>query len=282
MSDFEDDNILVEVSSFKEKVKKSAKITLFKVITRSFFSVLTLTLILVYLLSPMGKVKINHLSGNFYLNSDDVLEIANLSKNDSLLGIKEEDIMKKLNNSSYIASSTVRWHMTYLDIEIDEVAAIAMSNNETILSNGISFTDYRIRHSDYQIPDNLSLPQYINYIRSNDSITFLNAMKYLDKSLFQKVAYLDERLVTFDGQKHEKYFGVYFRINEDLFRIQIEKTNILDAISETDLLLAAINSYDFNFNKMFIEELNKEVYEGLYIFDKKTNTYKIISLVERS
>lgn len=281
MSDFEDDNILVDVAQFKEKINKSAKTTLFKVIARSFFSILTLALIFSYLLSPMGKVKINKLSGNYFLNEEDVLNIANVSKDDSLLKIHEDVLMNKLNDSSYIASSKVKWHMTYLDIYIDEVAPMTKSDGEVILSNGISFDDYKMRHSDYVIPKKIQLPEFIDYISSNDSASFLNSLKCLDKELFQTIEYLDERVVTFDNVSFQKYFGVYFRQNDDLFRIQFEKSIISDALAETKVLKDAINDYK-SFNTMYIDEIEKEVYEGVYRYDKNSKSYKVVKLEERS
>lgn len=280
MSDFEDDNILVDVSQFKEKVNKSTKISLFKVIARSFFSVLTLSFILVYLLSPMGKVKINQLSGNYYLDSDKVIELAGLSKRDSLLKIREDVIMNRLNESSYIASSNVSWHMTYLDVEIDEVAPMAKSNGEIILSNGISLDTYRIRHLDYEISKNLDLPEFINYSEANYSSIFLNALKRLDKNLFKKVKYLDEAQVI-TKKLDSICFGVYFEIGEDLFRIQIQKSIILEGLGNKDALESAINSCDEKtFSTVKVDELGKEVYEAIYYYDGVS--YKIVSLKEGS
>ena len=284
MSELEEDNILVDVSSFKEKVKKSTKINLFKFIARSFFSISTLTLILVYLLSPLGKVKINKLSGNYYLSSNDVLKLANLSKKDSLLKVREDVLMNRLNASSYISSSSVKWHMTYLNIYVDEVAPIAKSKKDIILSNGILLEDYQVRHDDYVIDETVDLPEFIDYSGSKDSALFLNSLKYLNKDLFKLIQYLDEGAITFnDYVSEETYFSVFFKRNDALLRIRFEKSIIKDALCETKVLTDAINVYkSFNTVTLQINGDELEVYEGIYRYDEDTRSYKVVTLVERS
>ncbi len=280
MNDFEDDQILVDVANFKEKINKSTKKSFIKVLVRSFFSLFSLALILIYIVSPLNKVKINQLSGNFYLTSENVLELANLTTEDSLLRYHKQEIMERLNSSSFVASSKVEWHMTYLNVYIDEVAPLAKSGNDILLSNGALLSNYQQLHNDYHIPENIHLPAFLDFKYSKDSMMFLNSLKSLDKNLFNKVVYFDEHLVSLDGRNEEKYFGLYFTIKDDLFRLQIQKSIVAETLKDCqDVILSALDSYS-SFSKRAVNELEKEVYNAICYFDG--STYKVQSLVERS
>lgn len=275
MSDFEEENILVDAAKFKNRIKVAANRNLFKVITRSFFGLFIFVLIFAYLLTPLGKIKINKLTGNKFLNTDDILNIADISDKDLLLSVKEDEVIKKLNDSSYIATSKVSWHLTYLNIYVDEIAPIAKDENKVLLTNGLYLTDYQFVHQDYEIKEGLTLPSYLNYLSSNDSELFLNSLKLLSEEMYDKVMYLDERMVI-SSEENGKFFGVYFKINEDLFRIQFAKDILSEALDNHDVLQVALNDYQ-SFDKVHVEELDTDVYEALYSCNKNACSIKKIT-----
>lgn len=270
MSDWENESVLQDVTKFNTEIKKQTRISHFKVGILSFCATAILLANIIYLASPLSKAKINNLTGNYDLNSQDVLKIAGI-ENSSLLSVDVEQVISNLNSSSYIATSSCSWHMTYLDIYIDEIVPIAKNDDSILLTNGKNYASYQLHNPDYKPDLNRHLPEYLSYVSSSDAHLFLNNLKYLNSELFNDVVYLDETIIK-DDLGSNKYFGVYFQKEENVLRIRIEKGIIKEALKNTSKLNDAIKRMEM-FAKN--EDVSKKYnYDAQYVCQ---STCRIIS-----
>lgn len=258
MNEYEDDVVLTDVSKISEEIKLQSKRNHSKIILCSFFSFAIVGLIATYLFSPIGKVKINNLSGNYYLNKDDVISLCGLSKHDSLLKVSVEKTIRQLNESPYVSRSSINWHLTYINVYVDEVAPIAkFEDDDIVLTNGESLKNYTQKYSSYKI-DNYQinedkLPVFIRYVEQEQtkamtsySKNLLNALKTMDKDLYNNyLVKLDETSILLKDQLNpEVYLGLFFKINEDTnLRIRVNQNILRRVIQNTDILKNAIRNY---------------------------------------
>lgn len=281
MSEHEDDIILTDISKISEEIKTQSKRNHTSIIIRSFFSLAIMSLLATYLFSPLGKVKINNLSGNYYLNKDDVIRLSGLSNDSSLLKVNVEKTMLKLNESPYISRSRINWHLTYVNVYVDEVAPIAKSeDDEILLTNGYTLRSYQAKYKDYSISnynvDESHLPVFVNYnTDSSSGVALLNGLKSLDKELYDDyLVKLDESLIILKEKPvAEKYYGLYFYLKDSdkTLRIRINNEILKEALLNKEVFMDAIKNIDF-YTK------TNEVYEGVYY--KVNNSYRIATFEE--
>ncbi len=270
MSDWENESVLQDITKFNTEIKKQTRLNHFKVGILSVCATAILLANIIYLASPLSKAKINKLTGNYDLDSQEVLKIAGL-ENSSLLSVDVEKVINNLNASSYIATSSCTWHMTYLDIYIDEIVPIAKNEDSILLTNGKNYASYQLHNPDYQPDLNRHLPEYLSYVSSSDAHLFLNSLKYLDNELFNDIIYLDETVIK-DDLGSNKYFGIYFNKDGEVLRIRIEKGIIKEALENTSKLNDAIKRMEM-FSKN--EDVSKKYnYDAQYVCQ---STCRIIS-----
>lgn len=246
MSELEDENILVDVSKFNNKITKTRQKVFLRMLISSISSFIILGCVGAYVFSPLSKVKIRELSGNYYLNDEDVLRFAKVSKNDSLLAINKENMIKNLLDSSYVSSPSISWNLTYLDVYVDEIAPMAKNeNNEILLSNGLTYSYYQTNHNDYVLKDNVDVSNLPIY-RGNGkeySKQLLSSLKYLDKELFASVSYVDVGNIKSDTSEGT-YYGVYFKLeNEEYLRIRFESSIVKLGLAKDEVIKSALKDY---------------------------------------
>ena len=246
MSEFEDENILVDVSKFNNKITKTRKKVFLRMLISSIASFIILGCVGAYVFSPLSKVKIRELSGNYYLNDEDVLRLAKVSKNDSLLAINKENMIKNLLDSSYVSSPSISWNLTYLDVYVDEIAPMAKNeNNELLLSNGLTYSYYQTNHNDYVLKDNVDVSNLPIY-RGNGkkySKQLLSSLKYLDKELFASVSYVDVGNIK-SATSEGTYYGIYFKLeNEEYLRIRFESSIVKLGLESEVAIKNALKDY---------------------------------------
>lgn len=246
VSELEDENILVDVSKFNNKITKTRQKVFLRMLISSISSFIILGCVGAYVFSPLSKVKIRELSGNYYLNDEDVLRFAKVSKNDSLLAINKENMIKNLLDSSYVSSPSISWNLTYLDVYVDEIAPMAKNeNNEILLSNGLTYSYYQTNHNDYVLKDNVDVSNLPIY-RGNGkeySKQLLSSLKYLDKELFASVSYVDVGNIKSDTSEGT-YYGVYFKLeNEEYLRIRFESSIVKLGLAKDEVIKSALKDY---------------------------------------
>ena len=286
MSEYEDDVVLTDISKISEEIKLQSKKNHSKIILRSFFSIAIVSLIATYLFSPIGKVKINNLSGNYYLNKDDVISLCGLSKNDSILKVSVKKTMSKLNESPYVNRSSIDWHLTYLNVYVDEVAPIAkLEDGEILLTNGEIYSTYQKKYSSYTIDnynvDINSLPVFIDYKSDTQSKTLLNYLKFFDQELYNRLVKLDETMIILkEIPTPEKYLGLYFELDTDyILRVRINHKILKEALQNKEAFISAFRSpkEEYYYNK------DNDIYEGVYYKvenEKKKDDYRIVTFEE--
>lgn len=251
------DELLFDHANFYSRVegRKKKKSLLF--ITQIVFFVLIWASLLVYILTPLGKVGQAHIEGNYYLSQSEVLNYAKIKKSTLLVSVNKEEIEDRLNANSRIQNASVKWSPFSLSISFNEIVPIAKIDDSILLSNGSKYEVF-ILNNDYDLdPSTLHLAQFVNspFLGNIPQVKFLESLKILEKGLFNKTDYLD---ITRIGEDDTLYYGIYVKVNDDEY-IRIRTTHeLLAEIYDNAILSVVINAYD-----QFIkntDEVNKITY----------------------
>lgn len=264
MNSVEDENVLIDVSKFNQKIKHQRKLNCFSMAFRSFFSLLLIAVTGLYIFSPLSKVKIDDLIGNYDLTKEDIMLKAKLN-NKSLLSVNATEIIEVLNSYSDIASSKVEWTPTHINVYVDEITAIARIEDDFLLTNGITLSSYQTQYADFKTNTTRHMPLFKEYevAKKDDAKLLLNHLKYMDKSLFEQVDYLDITSI-FKGENRANYFGIYFNVHDEMLRVRFMKSLIDDVVKNKDKLLTVIQLLEEDQRKTNEERIFRKTENDIY------------------
>lgn len=132
--------------TFRERTKLARQKRLFNTLKRLYVVIAAWALVITYLVSPYSKARINTISGNrTIITQDDVYQIGNFSSQMFWWSINEQEIEQRLNNYKFVSSANIIVHPLGLDVELYEISVVAKYGSECnsygdactfILSNG--------------------------------------------------------------------------------------------------------------------------------------------------
>ncbi len=211
----------IEDYDFEKLVKNKNRHTLIYSFIRLGIVFLVCLIIGIYLLSPLSSASLMKLTGNIYLNNEDIYSILNINNSNktSLFTLDKNKCEETLNNYPFIKESKVTLTPFSFNVDIIENAPTAKYENTYYSSCG------EIIDNKYFI--NESLIDYTNKTKDKIS-TFINEPnnnKYLPDFMYivcniNKEKYSIEYL---ESSKNEKTFILYYKQdgNSPYFRVNL-------------------------------------------------------------
>lgn len=188
-------------------------------------------LIIVYFISPFARVSNYTLKGNVNYDSDKILEIAHLSRQDSLYFIDEKNIKDLIDNHPLFPGNHTKVSINPLSltIEVKELAPGAYYNNIVYFNDGEPHEELYDNElvKDFLIM-NSSLPKLIYSPQDDDKKTVINLIEksYLTRTTasYEKLKYLN----IFKDSKN--LFSFYFSLfgNQPLIKVTFDPYDATD------------------------------------------------------
>lgn len=260
---------------FEKLVKNKNKRTLIYSFIRLGIVFLVCLIIGIYLLSPLSSVSLMELTGNIYLNNNDIYSLINVNNPNktSLFTLNKNKCEETFNNYPFIKESKVTLTPFSFKVDIIENAPTAKYEDTYYSSCG------DILDNKYFI--NESLIDYVN--RSKDNIsTFINEPnnnKYLPDFMYivcniNKEKYSIEYL---ESSNNEKTFILYYKQdgNSPYFRVnlyyndEISLSTYIKNLIFDENLFSKLNKLIENKESEQVEYLDKVI--NYYSFDFKFN-----------
>lgn len=237
------DDILAHIGDFENRVQSRHKKKIISLISRIVFFVLITATLLTYFLSPLGKVKIDDLQGNYYYSKEEITALIDMN-NKHMLSIDEDEIANKLDQNPRLKNVQVKWTPFHLNVKLNEIVPLVKTETgEAVLSNGVLYDEYLLKNPTYDLSlDGLHLPEAI-FKFTNDTyvIRFLENLKLLAKQDFANVDYID---ITYDESEGSKvlYFGIYYKLVNDTYLRIRSPLSVMKKLYQEDVLKKVISS----------------------------------------
>lgn len=221
------------------------------------------------------------LSGNFLLTDSEILNYAGYNKNTPLIFVDDKKLEDELNNKEYIISAKVKWSITGLEINIDELALLLSDDNGDILSNGEYYSDYikshqelvnynfkKYKNSERNIPKIIGKFSFLN--NSNDEVKannrklkVLNNLKKVSPTVLNMVNYFEVVYSSDDIL----LFAFYFKSKEndkdkvDYYRILIKDETFEFFLKEDRInaIISQIADKEFSNKKVYKHDTINEL-----------------------
>lgn len=115
---------MAEENEFIRQIKNHNKKLKINFFIRLGIVIFTYLLLIVYLFSPLSQIQNYELSGNIYLNEDDILNIAHLSRSDSLYTLNTSRIKELIDNHPLFPGNHTKVEVTPMSfkLEVKELA----------------------------------------------------------------------------------------------------------------------------------------------------------------
>lgn len=173
-----------------------------------------------------GSVKISKCQGMRFLSEEQIWDIGKFSSSPYMIFSSPEEKRKNLEANPYIESASVKWSLFSYEVSIREVIPLLSLNGDVLLSNGKFQSAYQNVHPDYHYPSDVHLITSLSPYQSTLlEQHFLHVLSDWNEEEFGKMAYYDISILSLSKPSaNDVYFGIYFQVGEDFFRLRANLT----------------------------------------------------------
>lgn len=264
--------------TFRERTKQARQKRLFNTLKRLYVVIGAWALVIAYLVSPYSKARINNITGNrTIITQDDIYQIGNFTSGMFWWSVNEQDIEQRLNNYKFIASADLMVNPLGLELELFEISVVAKYGSECnsygdsctfILSNGNevsgkdNFNSLDIKH----IASFGSVPRLVNSNEfSEEQLNVLYALLgRVSREVRNGIVSISKNEITTTTVVDVLLNGGYYNLDNNL--------NLIIDLGSLDAKLTTTNIEVITDN---IRVINPPLKEGNYCYIYRASDYAL-------
>lgn len=190
-------------------------------VVRIFIIAITFIFLGIYLISPLSSVSILKLNGNAYLTQNDIYNILNCQKNDSIYKLDSEKCLDLLNEHPLINDANFSLNPFNFSIKINERTPVASFENKIYAIDGEIISDEIISSEYLKFYFDQTMPNIGEFLLDPCTSTSAFFNKYLEIGM--RINKENKIIAYFLPLNNEKNFVFYYKLDSisNLLRVSL-------------------------------------------------------------
>lgn len=249
-------NIIVmekEIDVMDKLIDKKNHLTLVYFLVRIFIVIMIFILLGLYFILPISSCDIMNISGNIFLKRDDIYNLLEINKDDSLFSLNDKIMNEKLSRYDFIKNYNISLTPISFKIQLEEIPLSYISNDKfyNIENKEIDLDLYSDLSYDYYKNSSIYLPTLLESTNIIDEKSLTNYLKIIPYvNLYNKEIFYIEY-----GSENSFYFYYKVNSNNDYIRVKFKYNNDFSLYDYTNNLnIDTINLFMSKMDDDFISK----------------------------